>query len=134
MHTLRILFAFTALVLPIAPSHASEWPICRGGHRVTCIVDGDTFWLRGVKYRLSGIDTPEVFHPLCSTERKLAARATVRFAQLMGEGEPALRSFGRDPYDRQLVTVAIAGTDIGDRLVGEGLAQVWRHHKADWCS
>ena len=23
---------------------------------------------------------------------------------------------------------------IQHTLVGEGLAQVWRHHKADWCS
>jgi endonuclease YncB( thermonuclease family) len=134
MRTVRILLTLTALLLPAAPLRASEWPICAGGHRVTCIVDGDTFWLHGIKYRLSGVDTPEVFHPLCGSERRLAARATVRLAELMGRGEPQLRSFGRDVYDRELVTVAVAGVDVGDTLVGEGLAQIWQHHKADWCS
>ncbi len=37
------------------------WAIdkCKGSHRVTCVVDGDTFWIDGVKYRTRGYDTPE---------------------------------------------------------------------------
>jgi len=27
--------------------------------RITCVVDGDTVWFEGVKYRLAVIDTPE---------------------------------------------------------------------------
>jgi endonuclease YncB( thermonuclease family) len=44
---------------PVVP-----WPICVGGfrqeRRVTCVVDGDTFYIDGRSVRLSCIDTPEV--------------------------------------------------------------------------
>ena len=34
--------------------------ICGSGRRSSCIVDGDTFWLKGAKYRIANIDTPEL--------------------------------------------------------------------------
>ena len=43
-------------------THAEQiiWTVCQQGEvRYNCIVDGDTFWLQGEKYRLSGVDNPE---------------------------------------------------------------------------
>ena len=34
------------------------FPLCSRPVRVTCVVDGDTFWYRGTKIRLAGIDMP----------------------------------------------------------------------------
>lgn len=45
------------------------FPICGDGPRVTCVVDGDTFWHQGVKIRIADIDTPELSPPRCEAER-----------------------------------------------------------------
>ena len=37
------------------PTTAASFPICGGGSRSTCVVDGDTFWLEGTKYRIADI-------------------------------------------------------------------------------
>ena len=49
-----------ALVLAIGGADAAaqsinKWPICGRAKRITCIVDGDTFWMDRVKYRLQGV-------------------------------------------------------------------------------
>lgn len=57
---MRVLLAALPLaVLSLATSGATM-EMCGSGPRVTCVVDGDTFWLDGVKYRSNGFDTPEV--------------------------------------------------------------------------
>src|SRR5262249_2810979 len=42
------------------------------GARATCLVDGDTGWEGGLKWRLSAVDAPEITNPGC------AWRATIR--------------------------------------------------------
>jgi len=49
-------------------------------------VDGDTFWLHRVKYRIADIDPPEVVLPRCRAELELVNRATGRLAQLINSG------------------------------------------------
>ena len=39
---------------------AMQLPVGGSGRRSTCIVVGDTFWLKGAKYRIANIDTPEL--------------------------------------------------------------------------
>src|SRR5688572_18991541 len=59
----------TSQLSPAAALSVGGVPICAGGlraaHRVTCLVDGDTGWESGVKWRLSGVDTPELTLPGC---------------------------------------------------------------------
>ena len=52
--------------------------IC-GSIRRTCVVDGDTFWLDGVKIRIADIDTPEISEPRCDYDT-LGMRATHRLS------------------------------------------------------
>ena len=51
----------------IQTAEYSYIPICSGGNRrarkVTCLVDGDTGWEHGVKWRLKSVDTPEISKP-----------------------------------------------------------------------
>ena len=71
-----------------APSSASadqlsaDFGYCHSGGGTNCVVDGDTFWFRGEKYRIADIDTPETHGPRCSEEGALGARATSRLQQL----------------------------------------------------
>lgn len=109
-----------------------QFPICGEGRRVTCVVDGDTFWLDRVKYRIADIDAPEVTHPECRAEARLAEASTVRLAQLLDAGPFQLEERGLDRYGRTLAVVSRSGYSIGARLVSEGLARNWGDRRG-WC-
>lgn len=125
----------TALALSLAmagQSNSNYFPVCGSGRRVTCIVDGDTFWLDRVKYRVADIDAPETSRPQCKAEAKLGEVATDRLAQMMNAGPFQLRTSGTDRYGRVLVTVTRSGASLGARLVSEGLARKWGDRRG-WC-
>lgn len=123
-------------------SHAlaagGQWHICDSPSRVTCIVDGDTFWAEGVKYRIRGIDAPEAGDGAhCLRERERADAATRRLRDLMSAGPPRLIFAGQDRYGRELVDVEVNEADVGAAMIAEGFAREFkRGQKRDgqlWC-
>lgn len=128
--------------LPLAmPSAAmanagTEFGFCHTGGGTNCVVDGDTFWMDGVKIRIADIDTPETHPPRCAEEAALGARATERLRDLLNAGPLELTSVGRDVdrYGRKLRVVSRAGQSIGDMLVAEGLAREWDGARRPWCT
>jgi endonuclease YncB( thermonuclease family) len=104
--------------------------------RVSCVVDGDTFWYRGAKIRIADINAPEVSTPHCAAEARLGARATTRLAELLNAGAFTLEPTDRahDSYGRKLFTVTRAGASLGASLEAEGLAEHWRGYRGDWCT
>ena len=118
---------------------SSEIPVCEGGHRaarkVTCIVDGDTGWENGRKWRYMAIDTPEMpGHAGCRAEAEKAVAARDRLRTLMSSGYRINWSGRSGSYGRALVTITLAdGRDAGNVLLGEGLAQPWPNSGNIWC-
>lgn len=111
-------------------------PLCSTfGNRWTCLVDGDTGWENGIKWRLKNVDTPEISQPGCRTERNQGIAARDRLQDLMRSGY-AIDWLGRtDRYGRQLVRVRLGdGADAGRVLVREGLARSWPHGAKTWCN
>lgn len=106
-----------------------------GAERITCVVDGDTFWFNGEKIRIADIDTPEVSQPKCSEELALGIKATDRLIALLNDGpfELAAADRDRDSFGRQLRIVIRNGKSLGDQLVDEGLAHRWDGGKKPWC-
>jgi endonuclease YncB( thermonuclease family) len=102
---------------------------------MTCLVDGDTGWETGRKWRLIGIDTPEMGGGAeCDQERELAIAARDRLQDLMAEGYSILWSGRNDKFGRSLVDVRTDdGRDVGNILLTEGLAQRWPNHANPWC-
>jgi len=125
----------------MTPSSASadqlsaDFGYCHSGGGTNCVVDGDTFWFRGEKYRIADIDTPETHGPRCPEEGALGARATSRLQQLMNAGPFSLEIDGRatDKYGRALRIVTRDGQSIGQQLVAEGLARTWDGRRHPWC-
>lgn len=109
-----------------------QFPICGDGRRVTCVVDGDTFWLDRVKYCVADIDAPEVSNPRCNTEARLAEASTRRLAQFLNAVPFQLETRGKDRYGRTLAIVSRSGYSFGARLVREGLARDWGDRRG-WC-
>lgn len=104
--------------------------------RVTCVVDGDTFWLSGKKIRIADIDTPEISQPKCDYEYQLGMKATRRLIELLNQGAFDLREGGDRPvdmYGRELLIVVRDGKSVGQQLVNEGLARSWTGHREPWC-
>lgn len=114
---------------------AQAFAICAGGKRVTCVVDGDTFWLGGTKIRIADIDTPEIGKPECAAEAALGQQATLRMRDLLSAGPFALAPADRDEdgFGRKLRIVMRDGASVGDILVAEGLAHPWGGALRDWC-
>lgn len=119
----------------IAADTGPDFAVC-GVVRRTCVVDGDTFWLDGVKVRVADIDTPEVSEPRCDAEYALGIRARDRLRDLLNEGPFELQAIGsrdEDQYGRKLRVVVRNGNSLGDRLVAEGLARTWTGRREPWC-
>ena len=109
--------------------------LCTEAPRVTCVVDGDTFWLAGEKVRVADINAPETHGAKCDTERRMGLAATARLTALLNAGPFALEVRGRatDRYGRSLRIVTRGGRSLGTELVAEGLAEPWRGKRSDWC-
>lgn len=136
---MRIPMIFFAPLVLFAAAPATSAPIrfssCEGSHRVTCVVDGDTFWLDGLKIRIADINAPETGHPSCASEARLGMAATRRLTELLNSGPFALETQGRDKdrYGRSLRVVVRNGQSIGLTLEREGLAEHWKGRRGNWC-
>lgn len=127
---------------PVASEEAGRHAItaafgrCGAARRISCVVDGDTFWHAGAKIRIADINTPETSRPGCADEARLGARAALRLTQLLNAGPFALEQQGRgtDRYGRQLRTVTRGGASLGAVLVAEGLAETWTGRRRDCCA
>ena len=121
----------------IADSERARFAPCGAGRRVTCVVDGDTFWYRGTKIRIADINAPETGHPSCPSEARLGAAATRRLIELLNAGPFTLATEGArdtDRYGRALRVVVRRGTSVGLRLEREGLAERWKGRRGNWCA
>lgn len=136
---MRLHFIAAAITLVgLAPAQAQEWRVnfsmC-GRDRQTCVVDGDTIWLQGVNLRLESYDTPEPYNDICGgrAEVALAKQASARLLQLLNGNAFTVETKGEDRYGRTLATIRIAGADVGDILISEGLARRWPDGDEFWC-
>ena len=113
----------------------AHFDMCDGPVRGTCVVDGDTFWLNGEKYRVLDINTPETSSPRCDRELALGRAATRRFRELLNAGPFSLQTGDEetDRYGRKLRRVTRGGQSLGDILVREGLAENWQGFRRNWC-
>ena len=111
----------------------ASFPLCGSGTRYTCVVDGDTVWLRGEKIRLALIDAPEKHDPKCSQEALQAAEATRRLADLLNDKEWRFERRGKDRYGRTLGVFWIDDRAVGEILISEGLARRWDGQRHPWC-
>lgn len=112
--------------------------------RVGHIIDGDTFSavvkLDGdievsVRVRVLGIDTPEI-HGACEYERKMAAAAREKLAEMIPPGTTVeLTNVRDDKYLGRIdANVADGRGDVGARMIRAGLARKYRGGKrAGWC-
>ncbi|WP_376743934.1 thermonuclease family protein [Ensifer canadensis] len=118
------------------PDSASDaFSICGSGQRITCVVDGDTFWFRGEKIRIADIDTPELSPARCQRERERGLAAKNRLLDILNSGPLSFKTTAReeDRFGRKLRIVYRDRHSVGDMLVAEGLARKWQGSRRSWC-
>lgn len=107
-------------VAPVAYAAAPAYAAVAHGPRVLDVpafaVDGDTFDAGGVRYRLAGIDAPELHEPN-------GYNARARLQQLLAMGQVTLIPVGTDPYGRILVHVLVGAWNVAGVLRAEGYAR-----------
>jgi micrococcal nuclease len=129
-------YGVTGAVSPRTEPIDGRFVRCSGPNRVNCVVDGDTFWYRAVKYRISDINAPEIGRPACDNERRLGLEAQVALLDaLNGSGLIMERRERRDEdqYGRKLRVVLQDGRSVGEALIARGLAHRWEGQKLSWC-
>lgn len=137
---IRLLYVLLTSSLWLLAQPAAAIEECSGGDRaarlVTCLVDGDTGWERGVKWRLLDIDTPETFEAECEREKEIGEKAKLRLQSLMAKGYRLVDSGGKDRTSDRRALVRVMppdGRDAGKVLVKEGLAQPRPNTGNRWC-
>ncbi|NJM35764.1 MAG: thermonuclease family protein [Rhodomicrobium sp.] len=82
-----------------------------------------------------GFDTPETRFAKCDAELELGLAAKDRLEELLSTGEVKVIESGKlDKYGRSLAHVTVSGRDVGDILIGEGLARPYRgERRKSWC-
>ncbi|WP_245465720.1 thermonuclease family protein [Mesorhizobium sp. M6A.T.Ce.TU.016.01.1.1] len=124
-----------AVNAPRTDTLRATFPYCTESRRVTCVVDGDTFWLSGERIRIADIDTPELSPPRCEAERLKGEAAKRRLRELLNVGTFSLVAGWRDEdqHGRKLRRVTRDGRSIGDTMIDEGLARRWDGKRRSWC-
>lgn len=129
-------YGVTGAVSPRPEPIEGRFVTCSGAKRINCVVDGDTFWYRAEKYRISDINTPEIGRPACERERQLGVEAQVALLDSLNAGGLTMERRERrdvDQYGRKLRVVLQDGRSVGDALIARGLAHRWDGRKLNWC-
>jgi endonuclease YncB( thermonuclease family) len=92
------------------------------------IIDGDTLEIHGARIRLWGIDAPET-DQLCSNQGgehyRCGQKAANDLDAFIGPRPVSCIEVDRDRYKRAVAVCTVAGTDIAEWLVKNGLALDW---------
>lgn len=131
-HALAIVVGMALPMLLGAAAPSSSEPI--DAHNLS-VVDGDTIRVSGMdrSVRLVGFNTPETANAQCDAESRLGAAAAARLVQLIDSGDlnltlvacacrPGTEGTDLCKFGRACGTLTVAGRDVGDLLISEGLA------------
>lgn len=98
--------------------------------------DGDSIRLGTTRQaeavRIFNIDAPEI-EGQCTSESDLVLQAKTRLADLLHGRRVEILRQGADRFGRTLAAIRAQGRDVGDILVGEGLARTWTGRREPWC-
>ncbi len=98
------------------------------------VIDGDTLEIQGQRIRLHGIDAPES-RQLCRLGGKswpCGKDAANALADKSARRPVTCEDLGRDRYKRIIGKCTVAGEDMGEWMVSEGLALAYRRYSLDY--
>jgi len=121
--------ALTAVALLVTPATAETVD----GNQIY-VIDGDTIAIQGQSQhiRLLDIDAPETYRPRCERELRLGLDAKARLIELVRGHQVEIERKSTDRYGRALARLKVDSQDLGQVLLREGHAIVWRPGREAW--
>lgn len=104
------------------------------------VIDADTVEQDGVRWRLVGLDAPEIHRARCVEERRRGIVAAARLIALLASESGRLDPVGtrREKFGRRLgrLLIGTPGRDWAEIATAEGHAVAWdgKGKAPDWCS
>lgn len=95
-----------------------------------CVMDGNTFWMKGVKMKLAGIEVPQTDQARCMEERARGFTAKVRLRDMLNSGSFQVAAGGQGA---EVKALSKSGISFADQLVREGLARRAGSASPSWC-
>ena len=99
------------------------------------VIDGDTFDVGRVRVRLYGVDAPEVAQTCDDAQGRAwpcGAFVKEEIARRFEGATATCQEIDRDRYGRSVARCFVQGRDIGEEIVGDGLAQAYRRYSMDY--
>jgi endonuclease YncB( thermonuclease family) len=102
------------------------------------VIDGDTVERAGVRYRLAGLDAPEINQAKCMQERQLGIVTASWLIGLIAKRGAKLDTgakLRRDKYGRVLARLLLGGEEWAEIAIRGGHGKAWdgRGPRPDWC-
>jgi micrococcal nuclease len=134
-----------AVILLAALLVATSLPAESAPRRTIRVIDGDTVKASNLRapVRVFGYDAPEIHKSVrsgyrCEAELQLGLRAKQLLEELLAPTNEVVvkRTKHFDDYGRRVAVVTSNGVDVGETLVGHGLAKAWTpgERRPDWCN
>jgi endonuclease YncB( thermonuclease family) len=95
------------------------------------VLDGDTLELDGIKYRLWGIDAPEL-KQTCDNGWQAGQYAAAVLRGLTDRGNVTCDPKTTDKYGRTVAVCWAAATDLGAEMVRQGMAWAFTRYSHDY--
>ena len=122
----------TVMTLLVGLAIAGDRPI----YGIAVAGDGDSFRIGETRFRLFGIDAPELAQT-CSRKGEQWACGEVaseQLAKLITGRDVRCISTGRDTFGRVLAKCTVGGTDVNRAMVAAGYAVAFRRYSTDYVS
>jgi endonuclease YncB( thermonuclease family) len=99
------------------------------------VIDADTVEIHGQRIRIFGVDAPEKRQPCFDADGvkwSCGQRSALLVSEFIRDRPVQCRSKDHDRYGRVVAQCWVAGVDIGEWLVSNGLAVAYRRYASDY--
>lgn len=146
MSAMKIVSTFTFLLVVLTACEVDHGPPQLVGEVKWS--DGDSGYVDGTPFRLSGVDAPETTKPggrsnaaKCDAEQTRGVRSKAYMRELTYNAELTItRNLGEDRYGRLIITLSADGVDVGESGIMSGHLKRWPldgvrslRAKPSWC-